>query len=70
MRPRRSRPGIPRGQATIQRALPALLEQRQGFQRQLLARLNENLAEIDKQNSLIGSKGEFAEVIRVILSMF
>jgi alanine-synthesizing transaminase len=35
--------------APIQWALPALLEQRQGFQRQLQARVNENLAELDQQ---------------------
>jgi alanine-synthesizing transaminase len=40
--------------APIQWALPALLDQRPGFQKQLLARVNENLAELDKQ--LAGQK--------------
>jgi len=35
--------------APVQLALPALLEQRSGFQRQVLARLRQNLAELDRQ---------------------
>jgi alanine-synthesizing transaminase len=35
--------------APIQRALPALLEQRHGVQRQLLERVETNLAELDRQ---------------------
>ena len=36
----------------LQLALPALLEQRHGFQRQLMARLRKNLAELDRQLNL------------------
>ena len=35
--------------APVQLALPAFLEQRSGFQRQALARLRQNLAELDRQ---------------------
>jgi len=37
--------------APVQLALPAFLEQRSGFQRQVLARLQQNLAELDRQLS-------------------
>jgi aspartate/methionine/tyrosine aminotransferase len=35
--------------APVQLAMPALLEQRQGFQKQLLARVRRNLTELDRQ---------------------
>jgi alanine-synthesizing transaminase len=35
--------------APIQLAIPALLEQRHAFQKQVIARVNENLSELDKQ---------------------
>jgi alanine-synthesizing transaminase len=40
--------------APIQLAIPALLEQRHAFQKQVIARVNENLSELDKQ--LAGQK--------------
>ena len=40
--------------APIQLAIPALLEQRHAFQKQVIARVNENLTELDKQ--LAGQK--------------
>jgi alanine-synthesizing transaminase len=38
--------------APVQRAIPALLDQRQPFQTQLLARVSQNLAELDQQLAL------------------
>jgi alanine-synthesizing transaminase len=57
--------------APIQWALPALLEQRQAFHQQWMARVNENLAELDRQLagqkscSRLGVEGGWNAVIRV-----
>jgi aspartate/methionine/tyrosine aminotransferase len=43
--------------APVQLATPAFLEQRHGFQRQLMARVRKNLAELDRQLALQKSCG-------------
>jgi aspartate/methionine/tyrosine aminotransferase len=57
--------------APVQRAMPAFLELRHGFQKQVLARVRKNLAELDKQLSAQSScarldmEGGWYAVIRV-----
>jgi len=57
--------------APVQRAMPVFLELRHGFQRQVLARVRKNLAELDKQLSAQSScarldmEGGWYAVVRV-----
>jgi alanine-synthesizing transaminase len=57
--------------APVQRAMPLLLELRHGFQKQVLARVRKNLAELDKQMSVQSSctrldmEGGWYAVVRV-----